>query len=349
MLRKTFLALFLSTFAVGSLYAIDAKAFDKAINDYADGISKTAYAVSGDLGDNAEAAYNLAAEQTEEAEKRLNKIIAEFNNADDFVEAEKLLNDFSKKSELNSHSAAMISKMLKSRANFVAGLEGAEIPVTNENKDENGEEVITYKTAAAPSNLLKSRQRRLIMIETPIAEAVVMLEDTDKNRRVDNLEQLLKRHNCNVIASYRNKQKKNDKYCYYFSGKKYVIDALLGHYEGAVVNSDLVAFVQITTGGFWGGKKKQMFTVGPKRSDRHTMGELSWYKSVVEHAPIDYLAENQYNSLLSIASEETVAGKKKLLFKNAKAEIWVSAANMSENEAIYHSELDLGDVYIDAK
>lgn len=60
MLRKTFLALFLSTFAVGSLYAIDAKSFNKALNDYADGISKTAYAVSGDLGDNAEAAYNLA-------------------------------------------------------------------------------------------------------------------------------------------------------------------------------------------------------------------------------------------------------------------------------------------------
>lgn len=58
--KKNFLALFLSTFAFGSLYVIDEKSFNKALNDYADGISKTAYAISGDLGDNAEAAYNLA-------------------------------------------------------------------------------------------------------------------------------------------------------------------------------------------------------------------------------------------------------------------------------------------------
>ena len=346
MVRKTFLALALSTCFSGSLLAFDTETFNRALEDYADGISKTAYAVSGDLGDTSEDAYEIASKQAEEAEKRLNKIISDFNNPDEFIEAEQILNKFSTKSDLNSHSAALIAKMLKTRANFVAGLEGAELPVPETNDEE---EQNSYKTAAAPSGLLKDRQKRLIMIETPIAEAVIELEDTDKNRRVENLEKIFKRHNCKVISSFCNKQKKNDKYCYYFSGKKYVIDTLLGHFEGNVVNSDLVAHVNLTTGGFWSGKKKQMFTVGPTRSDKHIMGELSWYKSVIEHDPISYLIEKQYNQILPLASEETVAGKKKLLFKNAKAEIWVSANGKSENEAVYHSEVELGDVYVDAK
>ena len=79
------------------------------------------------------------------------------------------------------------------------------------------------------------------------------------------------------------------------------------------------------------------------------MGELAWYKTRIEHDPIAFFAENNYDELATIASNETVAGIKKLLFKNVKVEVWVFAGDMTEADSIYHNKLEIGDIYIDAK
>ena len=234
--------------------------------------------------------------------------------------------------------------MLKTKANFLA----VDYKEISKELNQNISKSVA-QSPAAPENLMKKRHKRLIMIETPMAEAIVCFEDTGANRRVANLNKILKRHGCKIISSYVNENKKGDRCCYYFTGKKYVIDALLGHFDGSVVNSDLKAAVKVTTGGFWGGKKNYTFYLGPKRSNKDVMGELAWYKTRIEHDPIAFFAENNYDELATIGSNETVAGIKKLLFKNVKVEVWVFAGDMTEADSIYHNKLELGDVYIDAK
>lgn len=201
--------------------------------------------------------------------------------------------------------------------------------------------------SANPATLLNARQRRLVMIDVPVVEAVISLEDTKQNRRLDNLKAIFKRHGCRIISENTQDADKLV-HGFYFSGKKYVVDALLGHFGGDVVQSDLKAVVRITTGGFWSGKKSVDFKVEPKENNG-VMGELSWYKSVIEKDPTRYLAENSYSQLATLGSLETIAGTKKLQLKNAVAEIWVMSKNGNTRNAIYTSKTDLGDVFVDVR
>ena len=344
---KKLLALAICLLITGSCWAsgIDTKKFNKALKDYADGISQTVYS-SKEMKDKADSAsYEIAFTRAEEAEKAISQIISSLESEEDIEKAYELVEKFSKKSDLNAYTAESVCKMLQTKTNFMSA-EGKQI-------DANISKSISENStrAAAPSSdkLMKKRHKRLIMIETPMAEAIVSFVDTGTNRRVTNLNKIFKRHGCKIISSYVNENKKGDRCCYYFTGKKYVIDALLGHFDGCVVNSDLKAAVKITTGGFWGGKKNYTFYLGPKRSNKDVMGELAWYKTRIEHDPIAFFAENNYDELSTIASKETVAGAKKLLFKNVKVEVWVFANDKTEADSIYHNNLELGDVYIDAK
>ena len=320
-----------------SAYALDSKAFNKALSDYTDAVSQTVY--TGAETEKSEAYINRAFDNAERASLNFAKLVSKIETESDLMEACVLLKAYQEKSELNEKTSAMASKVLRERANFL-NAQGLAVAVPERTSR-------VAKSAVASKKMMKKHQKRLIMIETPDAEATIHLSDKSKNRRVENLEKIFKNHSIKVISSYRNE--KEDKYCYYFSGKKYVVDVLLNHFDGSVVNSDLKAFVKITTGGFWGGKKNHTFAVGPKRSDKSTMGELSWYKSVVQHDPIAYFMENDYDELVTLASKEKVAGVDKLLFKNAKVEIWVSAGDTTEANAIYHENLELGDIYVDAK
>ena len=340
MLKKS-LALGICLLAANSVYAMDSDKFNKALDTYANALSQTAY-----YGEECKATgnYELYENALNRADSTANLLVTMINGISSQTEVDataNLIDQFAKAADLNKEAANEARKMLKVRANYLATTEKNQEPISMS--------VSRSQAPATPKQMMKSHQKRLITIETPEAEAVIILEDTSKNRRVNNLEQILKRHGCKVLASYQNEGKGDDKYCYYFSGRKYVIDALLCHYNGTLVESDLKAIVKITTGGFWGGKKNHVFTVAPKRSNKNIMGELGWYKSVIQHDPIKYFSENSYEELIIIASKEKVAGVEKLLFKNAKVEIWVAASNNTENEAIYHEKLELGDIYIDAK
>ncbi len=345
MLRKILIlavGLVISTTCIAA--EIDSANYTKALKEYADSISRVNYCMKANTNQNGSDILDLALTKAEETEKALEKIISSLENEEEISKAYKLTMAFSKKSDLNDYVAKQVCKMLQTKANYLS--------VDYKSIRQNLSRSIANKSAqaaAAPENLLKKRHKRLIMIDTPIAEAIISVDDTDKNRRVSNLEKIFKRHGCKIISSYVNENKKADRYCYYFTGKKYVIDALLGHFDGSVVNSDLKAVVKMTTGGFWGGKKNYTFYVAPKRSNKNIMGELSWYKSTIEHDPIAYFAEKNYDELVTIGSSENVAGAKKILFKNVKAEIWVFAGDKTEEDSIYHNKLELGDIYIDAK
>ena len=344
---KKLLAAAMVLFISGSCLAaeIDSAKFNKALKEYADAISQVNYNMKEIDCHNEPEALDMALTNAERTEKTMENIISSLNDEQDISKAYKLIEAFSKKSDLNEYAAQQVFKMLHSKANYMS--------VDYKQISSDLDKKITKRTAQAPAasskNLMNKRHKRLIMIDTPVAEAIVCFEDTGANRRVNNLNKIFKRHGCKIISSYVNENKKGDRCCYYFTAKKYVIDALLGHFDGCVVNSDLKAAVKITTGGFWGGKKNHTFYLGPKRSNKDVMGELAWYKTRIEHDPIAFFAENNYDELATIASKETVAGVKKLLFKNVKVDVWVFANDKTEADSIYHNNLELGDIYIDAK
>ena len=345
MLKKIFV-LAVALLISSSCFAakIDSKKFEKALKDYADSISRVNYCMKELNKNNDSKILDLALTKNEENEKAIEKMLSTLETEEDFSDAYKQIMTFSKKADLNDYVAQQVCKMLKTKANYLA----VDYKEISKELNQNISRSVA-QSAAAPENLLKKRHKRLIMIETPVAEAIVSFTDTGANRRVMNLNKIFKRHGCKIISSYVNENKKGDRCCYYFSAKKYVIDALLGHFDGCVVNSDLKAAVKITTGGFWGGKKNYTFYLGPKRSNKDVMGELAWYKTRIEHDPIAFFAENNYDELATIGTKETVAGAKKLLFKNVKVEVWVFAGDKTEADSIYHNKLELGDVYIDAK
>lgn len=345
MLKKIFV-LAVALLISSSCFAakIDSKKFEKALKDYADSISRVNYCMKELDKNNDSKILDLALTKHEENEKAIEKMLSTLESEEDFSDAYKQIMAFSKKADLNDYVAKQVCKMLKTKANYLA----VDYKEISKELNQNISRSVA-QSAAAPENLLKKRHKRLIMIETPVAEAIVSFTDTGANRRVMNLNKIFKRHGCKIISSYVNENKKGDRCCYYFTGKKYVIDALLGHFDGCVVNSDLKAAVKITTGGFWGGKKNYTFYLGPKRSNKDVMGELAWYKTRIESDPIAFFAENNYDELATIGATETVAGLKKLLFKNVKVEVWVFAGDKTEADSIYHNKLELGDVYIDAK
>ncbi|MDD3149103.1 MAG: hypothetical protein PHD82_17575 [Candidatus Riflebacteria bacterium] len=338
MLRKTALIV-LFTLASLTLHAFDGAAFTGALNELSEGISQTAYTLS-ERADSAEReAYSAAADRADRAEKHIRDILGTINSNEDFAAAQQTLADYAAAGTLNSHTVSVVEKMLQQRASFISSSSPTASAVSLSTSG---------SAAAAPQQLLNSRQRRMVMIDVPVVEAVLSLEDTKQNRRLDNLKEIFKRHNCRILSDASNESGDNPLHVFYFSGKKYVVDALLGHFGGDVVMGDLKAVVRITTGGFWSGKKSLDFSISPKAGSS-VMGELSWYKSVVERDPAKFLAENNYSELATLGSTENVAGEKKILLKNATAEIWVMSKNGTVRNAIYKSSSDLGDIYVNAR
>lgn len=337
MLRKTAMVLFLTLVSL-SAFAFDQADFNNCLGNYAETISQAAYLASEKADSAEKQAFEGAADRADKAEKRIRDIISNIETPQDFEAAQNTLATFAAGSDLNAHTVAVVEKLLQQRAGFVSGSAAIAPEITLSN---NG------RAAADPELLMNRRQRRLVMIDIPVVEAVISFTDTDKNRRLDNLKNIFQRHNCRILSE--NSDNSNElTHTFYFSGRKFVVDAILGHFGGDLIQNDMKAVVRITTGGFWAGKKSVDFKIAPT-ADNGVMGELSWYKSVVEKDPTRYLAENNYRELATLGSLETIAGEKKLQLKNALAEIWVMSKNGSQRTAVYFSKLDLGDIYVDAR
>ena len=337
MLRKTALIV-LFTLASLTLQAFDGANFTGALNELSEGISQTAYSMSERAGSAEREAFTAAANRADLAEKRIQNILSSLNSSEDFAAAEQALAEYAAAGDLNAHTVAVVEKMLQQRAAFISNTDAAAAVTLS----------TSGRAASDPTKLLNRRQRRLVMIDVPVVEAVISLEDTKENRRLDNLKAIFKRHGCRILADNTNDSGEKPLHGFYFSGKKYVVDALLGHFGGDVVQSDLKAIVRITAGGFWSGKKSLDFIIAPKAGSS-VMGELSWYKSVIEKDPVAYLAENNYSELAQLGSMENVAGESKLQLKNVVAEIWVTSKNGNARNAFYTSRSELGDLFVSAR
>lgn len=332
---------FLLVFALISVsgFAFDRAEFSSNLQDLSEGIAQTAYTLSEKANSSERAAYSSAVNRADKSEKKIRGTVSKIESAKDFAAAQKILSDFAKKNKANSHTAAFVEKMLKERASFINVADNSQKNKITSNSDR--------KMAKAPEMLMTRRQKRLIMIDTPIAEAVISLEDGKSNRRVDNLKQIFERHECRILSNNQEDGGDLKVNNYYFSGKKYVVDALLGHFGGDVVNSNLKAMVKVTCGGFWSGKKSVDIKIVANDSNG-VMGDLSWFKSTIEKDPFKYFSNSgDISKLAQVGTYETIAGEKKLHLKNAIVEIWVTAKNGTIRNAIYKNNIEFGDVYVD--
>jgi hypothetical protein len=339
MIRKIALILVFTLMTVSG-FAFDKAEFQNNLKDLSESIAQTAYTLSEKASSAERTAYEATADRADKSEKRIREILSKIETAQDFEAANEILSDFASENQTNTHTAAFVDQMLKQRANFINNSSNTadEIKVTSDRK-----------MATNPEMVMNRRQRRLIMIETPMAEAVISLEDTKENRRLNNLKAIFQRHECRVLSDNQEDGGDVKVNNFYFSGKKYVVDALLGHFGGNLVNSDLKAIVRITCGGFWSGKKSVDINIAPTRANG-VMGDLSWYKSTIEKDPFKYFSNSgDLGKLEQIGSYENIAGEKKLHLKNAIVEIWVTSKDGSRRNAIYKNSIEFGDVYVSGR
>ena len=163
MLRKiAFLLVF--TLISTSGFALNKADLNSCLKDLASGISRTAYSMSEKANSAERKALEAATESTEKSEKELRQIISKIETPDDFAKAETVINAFGKKSKVNAHTAALANKLLKERAKFVTTSGGKKITVKRSSH---------RATTGAPEMLLSRRQKRLITVDTPVAEAIL--------------------------------------------------------------------------------------------------------------------------------------------------------------------------------
>lgn len=333
MLKKIYVLLMVCMLISSGAQAFDHENFTRQLGSLAEGISQAAFSISETADSGSEHAFEAASERAQEIEQDIAKTISNLETQESIEEASNILNDFSAASDLNEHTAAVISKMLSDRASFL-NIGSASLT-----------KLESLSKAASPELLLNQRQRNLVMIDIPEVEATLSFDDNSSERRLVNIRNIFKRHNCRIISNNSEKNGRDETHNFYFSGRKHVVDAMLGHFGGDIIQSDLKAVITIITGGFWSGKSEAEFILQPMRSSP-VMGELAWYKSVIEKDPFRYFAKENYSKLATLGKVESVAGEKKLLLRNAIVEIWVASRNASKRNAIYTNKIEFGDTYV---
>lgn len=342
MFRRLSAVVAMAVLAVVPAFAFDADAMKTTLDELSQGIAQSAYTMNETDAASREA-FNTVAAQTERREQTLSRMIGEIETAADLQAALETARDFAAgKSELEAQTSGVALQMLKERAAF---LKVADFDVSFDLQRAAADVASTeVARAAVSSQLLSSQQRGLVVIQMPIVEAVLSVEDNKENRRNELIKEIFERHECRVMASRVDESGDKPVTNYYVSGRKYVIEALMRNYKGAAVANNLKAIMVLTTGGFWGQQSIEV-AIEPTR-DAAEKGSLAWYQAVLEKDPYGWMAENQYGKISQLGKVETVGGEQKLRLKNAKAEIWVIPAGGTRSDAIYYNESDFGDLYV---
>ena len=182
------LAVFLLVSAMG--FAGEPGALEQALDDFSKGISQTAYTMQERENSAERLMYERAVARTEKAEQALRGMIGAIESPEEMQRAVKSVETFGKKDKLSKHAADAVLKMLHDRAVF---LNVAEVQTLEDAAPVERTVVPTRAPAPKPRDLLSRSQRRLIMIDVPVAEAAVYLDDNKEERRVGALKELLPR------------------------------------------------------------------------------------------------------------------------------------------------------------
>ena len=338
--------LFLLLVTAGSAWAVSPTDLERALTEFSQGISQTAYSMQERENSAERLMYERAVAKTERAEQAIRGIISRIDSPEALEKTQKMVRTFGERDKLSKHAADVVGKMLNDRAVF---LQVSDLPTVADDHDAGDFRTppgaAARATGTRPRDLLSQSQRRLIMVQVPTAEAVIYLDDNKEGRRVKALTDLLSRHKCQVMSLAENKDGELPRHNFYLSGKKFVLEALTRHFKGTPVTGNLKAVLAVSSGGFWSGPSMLEFTIKPT-AQAAEKGSLDWYRAVVEKDPFKYLAENEYSKLSQLGKVEVLAGEKKLRLKNAKAAIWIMAENGTKRDAIYTGTADFGDVYV---
>ncbi len=323
-------------------FCFDAGSWNAQLEELGQGVSQTAYTLSERAGTAERAVYDAAIEKTEKAQGNLGKMIGQIESAEDLLAALEATRTYGSGDAAKAYTSGVAVKMLKERAAFLK----VELPA--DQSVDSALTQITLETTPQVNDvrtLLTNSQRALIMVQTPVAEAVISFEDGKEQRRLNAFKAMIDRHECRVISSAVDKSGEQPRYNFYLSGKKFVLEAMIRHYGGQEVNSNLKAVLVLTGGGFWGQKTVEV-TVNPTSQEK---GTLAWYQAVLEKDPYKYVAETQYETIAQLGKVETLAGENKLRIKNAKMELWVMPANGTRRDVIYYNSAEYGDIYVSAR
>lgn len=326
--------------------ALDRMEMNAVLYDLSKGVSQTAYSMSEREGSAERATFEAASAKTEKAKAELAKLISKIETPKDLETALDAIKEFEKKDALHSYTANIALGMLKDRASFLnLPYSGAQ-----EGISEAVEKVDASRapsTSARLEQLLTRSQRGLVMVQLPIAESVIGVEDNKKNRRIESLKEMLKRHECKILSSAIDDSGDQPQTNIYISGKKFVLEALMRNYKGSEIKSNFKAVMILSTGGFLG--KASIEVVVSPDSSAPEKGSLQWYQAVLEKDPWKYMAETNYAKLSQLGKIEVVAGERKLRLKNAKLDIWIFGPNGTKRDAIYKNAVEFGDVYVAAR
>lgn len=307
------------------------------LNNLANAISHSAYIrVEAQQNSMQQQALQSATERASYHESRLAKLISEIELFEDLQLAEEVVDRFSSESLLARYTGNIALRMIDLRT---AAISTADESVMVQPR--------STRMQIRPEDLLTESQRQLIKVDIPVVEAAVFFKDNKQQRRLNNFSKMLSRHGCTLISSHIDTSDKDTVHNMYFTGRKYIVDAIISHFGGTIINSDLKAIVKVTTGGFWSGRNTKKFVITPDRQD--FIGELEWYKTFVEKDPLNFLLSNDFNQIIELGSLESVGDKEKLLLKNAIVEIWVTPQDKDKVNALYSSKTEFGDQYIAIK
>lgn len=341
MIRKLGIMFILLFLAANPGHAFDREAFQNHLEEFADGISQTAYALSESEGSAERETYNAAVERAEKHEKALKEMISSIGSEDELKDALELVETFSRADRLNMHTGAATLKHIRDRAAFL----------NIETKNPTGEFAVNnneIKLADSPQVLLNRTQKRMILVDVPVVEAVISVEDNGENRRVKHLEATFGRHECKVMSQAIGEGKGEKKTNYYIAGKKFVIESLIRHYKGNTVESNLKAIMVLSSGGFWSGTTSVEVVLKADKNNPEK-STLQWYQAVLEKDPFKYALEADYGNVSQLGKIETLGGEKKFHIKNAKMKLYVTASNGNIRDAVYINNVEYGDIYVNVK
>jgi len=346
MKRLLSVAILLACSVSAPLVALDRDALRSRLDNLTSGVSRAAFTLEAREGTAERDGYDQAALEAEKADRDLSALVAGVESPEAFSAALEELASYAQGDAAKAYAAGVALNKLKERAAFLnVSLDGA--AGLEQTLGELTRAGAAGETVTDSRQLLSRGAKRLITIETPIAEAVISLDDNKENRRIEALQRMMARHEVRVLSSAVDTTGEKPQTNFYVSGKKFVLEAMMRGFKGSEVAGNLRAVMVLTSGGFWGTKTIEV-KVAPKAGSPET-GTLGWYQAVLEKDPWKYMAETDYANLSQLGKIEDVGGERKLRLKNAKLSLWVIGPNGTTRDAIYVNSVEYGDVYVAAR
>lgn len=321
-----------------SFLCADNNFLQKEIQNLATAVSETAASYKQS---EASAEMMISEDREQAAIADIERIISGIETLDELNQGRDTANSFLKGNPSEKHAALQVLNRLRKKALFL----GRNL-APGESRPQAPAFLEMIETPAVDTTVFL-RPEDFITLKVPATEATIFLHTKKWEDRKEHFEGLLKRHECDVMASYYAKDKKPQQnsdedelssYNYFISCKQFVTEKLVEHYEGIKGNTFAVS-LELKTGSWLFGKELDV-EIEPEGE----RASLDWIKTVIAANPFSFIYENGNADLLQIGERKEIAGENVLFLKNARAKIWIYPSGYSRPYAIHFAEVSLGDL-----